>query len=81
MDKVKKYGDVHVTILFRRMEVEIALCWERMLNIEFVEDNLVQVCFFMSSFLLRLHLYGGRPLWYVDTINNSILGFSALIYP
>jgi hypothetical protein len=44
VDKVKKYGDVHVTILLRRMEVEIALCWERMLNIEFVEDSLVQVC-------------------------------------
>jgi hypothetical protein len=61
------------------MEVEIALCWERMLNIEFVEDNLVQVCFFISSFLLGLDLFGGRSLWYVDKTNNSILGFSALI--
>ena len=48
------------------MEVEIALCWERMLNIEFVEDNLVQVCFFLFPFLLCLDLFGGRPLSYVD---------------
>ena len=53
MDKVKKYGGAHVTIPLRRMEVKIALCWERMLNIEFVKD-LVQVCFFMSSFLFIL---------------------------
>jgi hypothetical protein len=61
------------------MEDEIALCWERMLNIEFVKD-LVQVCFFMSSFLLRLDFFWGWPLWYVDTTNNSTLEFNVLIY-
>jgi hypothetical protein len=66
VDKVKKYGDVHVTILLQRMEDEIALCWERMLNIEFVKDNLVQVCFVIFSFLLWLDLFGGWPLSYVD---------------
>ena len=55
--KVLKYGDVHVTILLQKMEVEIALCWEKMLNIEFVKDDLVQVCFCPS-----FNLYGGRSL-------------------
>jgi hypothetical protein len=54
--KVLKYGDVHVTILLQRMEVEIALCWEKMLNIEFVKDDIVQVSFCISSFLLRFYL-------------------------
>jgi hypothetical protein len=81
VDKVKKYGDAHVKILLRRMEVEIALCWERMLNIEFVEDNLVQVCFFIFYFLLCLEisLGVGRSSTLTER-KNYILGFNVLTY-
>jgi hypothetical protein len=62
------------------MEVEIALCWERMLNIEFVEDNLVQVCFFIFSFFFGLISLGvGRSRTLTEQ-NNYILGFNVLIY-
>jgi hypothetical protein len=48
---VWKYGGVRVTILLRRMEEKIALCWEMLLNIEFVENSFVHVRLCMSSFL------------------------------
>jgi hypothetical protein len=82
VDKVKKYGNVHVTILLRRMKVKIALCWERMLNIEFVEDNLVQVCFFIFYFIFFFGLISlgvGRSRTLTEQ-NNYILGFNVLIY-